>query len=76
MPYSTVDIMNAVAEQNAGKPAALLEVGALYFAHNFKQISEIPPKTYRVRFSNLIGGGWCDIVLDTRLIRKEDEISG
>ena len=71
MKYTQMQIVNAVAEQNEGKPSALLEIGALYFAYQLEQMPEgTPDSTYRVRFSNLIGGGWCDIVLNTRLIRK------
>ena len=73
MKYTQMEIVSAVAEQNPDKPAPLLEIGALYFAYNLEQMSIIPPFTYRVRFSNLIGGGWCDIVLDTRKIKKQEQ---
>ncbi|MBO5187206.1 MAG: hypothetical protein J6B91_09225 [Prevotella sp.] len=71
--YSSIEIVTAVGEQNPGKPAALLEIGALYFVYQLGQMKPFIHSTYRIRFSNLIGGGWCDIVLDTRKIKKQEK---
>jgi len=61
------EIVEAVTLQNAERPAWLVKIGVIYFCHFLKDRPN-PRKVYRLRFSNLIRGGWCDIVLDTKKI--------
>lgn len=61
------EIATAVSEQNQDKPQWLIDIGIKYFSHHLDGKVN-PRKVYKLRFSNLIGGGWCDITLDTKKI--------
>ena len=64
---SKEEIVEAIKEQNEGKPDWILQIGEIYFCKFLTNMPN-PRRIFTLRFSNLIRGGWCDIVLDTKKI--------